>query len=212
MRVKTNWSEVSLKDYITISEISAIDMDEIEKHIKIISILSGESEETIESLNLSTIKDCILATNFINHIPVRKQPIKNLIIGGKCYRINTNIRSLKGSEYIDLTGYTKEPSEVTENLPKILSIFIQRVNWFGFKKGNHTLDDRRALAKLLPEALTMDVVFAMSGFFLKNWEALSKATLDYSILKMSKMEKNLRKKIIKAGFTNTGDGLQRSTA
>lgn len=211
MRIASKWSEVSLKQYMEIADINAIDMDELDKQIKILSVLSNTSEDKLCQMSVSDLKESIRVCQFIytehlaGHI---KQYIK---IGTKKFSINTDLKKITGGEYIDLTSFIKDKKQVTKNLPQIIAIFLHPVNWFGFKKndcyieGCQTLASRHNTSELIECKLMMDEVMTLSAFFLKSWKALTKATLDYSELQMKITAKKLSK-AIKQDLQSTGAG------
>jgi len=212
MRVPDKWSEVSLKQYIEITDVVAIDMDELDKQVKILSILTKLDEDTVTALAIPRLKEAIRACAFIYGKPELKPTEDFIKIGGKRFRINKMLNTLSGAEYIDMTSLVKDPKQITANLPKIIAIFLHPVNIFGFKKGKYydkgfqTLESRMATAKLIEDHLMMDKVMNLSGFFLRNWEALTKATLRYSDLQTMKARKNL-KKLLKGVSLSTGRGI-----
>jgi len=212
IKIKDNWSEVTLKEYQDISELNGIDMDEINRQIKIVSILSKFSEDEIEAFPLPTLKAAIRATDFLYTTP-EPMPLKNIWIKGKRYRVNLRLNELTGGEYIDLTGYTKDAKEITGNLHHLIALFLHPVNFFGFRKGKYykggsrPLNVRNEIAKSLPDNIKMDVVFRLSGFFLPNFQALLKATLDCSVTELLKTKKKLmRMKKQMKHSKSTGDG------
>lgn len=205
MKLPTSWGEVYLSQYIKISEISSVDMDEIDKQVKILSLLSGEDEETVLSLPLPKIKQCNSAISFIYSVPKTKGIKKVIKVGGKRFLINHNLSEITGGEYIDLSTYTKDATTVTPNLHYILSIFFHPINIFGMVKKEsyiknangklcQKLERRNKTAQLLKDNLTMDEVFSLSAFFLKSWERLTETTQDY-------LEKQALKIANKAGIT-----------
>ncbi len=171
MRIAEKWSEVSLKQYIEICDVSVIDMDVLDKQVKILSILSNTPENIICQMNLSDLKAAIRVCQFIYTKPLAGHIKQYMRIGNRKFEVNTNMKKIFGGEYIDLVELIKNKSDVTNNLPKIISIFFHPVNWFGFKskanytEGVQTLESRNKTAKLIEENLMMDDVFRLSGFF-----------------------------------------------
>lgn len=212
MRIATKWSDVSLKQYMEIADINAIDMDELDKQVKILSILSKTSEDVICQMNISNLKEAIRHCQFIYTKPLAGSIATYMRIKGKRYKVNKELNTLSGGEYIDLTSLIKEPKDITRNLPKIISIFFHPVNIFGYRKkecfenGNQTLASRNETSKLIEDNLMMDDVMNLSGFFLKNWEGLTKATLDYSELQTKKVRKKLNR-LAKEVLLSTGHGI-----
>ena len=203
MRIKNQWSEVSLKDYIEICDIIAIDMDELDKQVKILSILSGVSEDKLCQMSLPHLKEAIRHCQFIYSLPKDMPVRQSITIAGQRFIINTFLNEITGGEYIDMVSLTKDKELITKNLPQIIAIFLKPVNWFRrekkgcFENGTQTLESRNKTAKLIEENLMMDEVMRMSGFFLRSWTALTKATLDYSIVQNQKMTNQLLKEIKK---------------
>lgn len=181
MKLPNKWSEVSLKKYIQIVEVSAVDMNELDKHVKILSILSGESEDKILDLSLTEVKGFIRDISFIYTKPEGGTLKKCRKLGGNKFDINYNLKNITGGEYIDLTSYVKDPLKTTSNLPEIIAIFLKPVNLLGFPKRKcykneiQTSESREATAKLIYDHMMMDEVAGLSGFFLRNYEASMKA-------------------------------------
>jgi len=205
MKLPTEWSEVTLKQYQEVIELSTVDMDELDKQIKIISILSGEREDKISDLSIPTIKKCIKATSFIYAIPGKGRIRQSVKLAGKRYQINYYVNKLSGGEYIDLTGYLKDANNTNSNLHYIVSIFMHPLNWFGLidkkcytknAKGEYCqkLESRNKTAELVKD-MPMDVVFGMSGFFLNLWEHLIETTNHYLIKEVKKKNMEVLKKL-----------------
>ena len=217
MRIANKWSEVSQKQYIEIADINAIDMDVLDKQVKILSILSNTPEDVIIQLEIPTLMKAIRVCNFI-YTPPSAGHIKQYIkIGKRKFSVNTQVNKLVGGEYIDYTSMIKTQEELTRNLPKIIAIFLHPVNLFGFKNRKcyektvhntmvQTLESRNKTAKLIESNLMMDNVMMLSGFFLKSYEVLTQATLDYSVLQMKKTRAKLNK-LIKEDSESIGVGI-----
>lgn len=217
IKLPTSWGDVTLKKYIEITEFQAVDMDELDKSVKILSILSDKTEDEILDISLPDIKECIKRIQFIYTTPEEGKIKQKIKINGHRYFINLNVRSITGAEYIDFTSLLKEKDKITQNLTQILPIFLKPVNIFGFKKKKcyrindkneevQTLESRAFTSKLILDNLTMDIVFNLSGFFLRNYQALTKATLDCIIKENSKKRELILRKMKKEGFKNTGAG------
>lgn len=212
MRIANKWSEVSLKQYIEIADINAIDMDVLDKQVKILSILSKTPEDIICQMNLSDLKEAIRHCQFIYTPPLAGHIKQYIRIGKRKFNVNTNVKDITGGEYIDLTSLIKDQADLTRNLPRIISIFLHPVNMFGFKKKScykdkiQTLESRNATTKLIESNLMMDNVMMLSGFFLKSYNVLMQATLDYSVLEMKKTRAQLNK-LIKEDSKSIGVGI-----
>lgn len=211
MRIKTKWSEVTLKEYITIADITAIDMDVLDKQVKILSVLSNTPEDILCQLSLSDLKEAIRHCQFIYTKPLAGHIKQYIRIGKHKFSVNTNLKKITAAEYIDLTSLIKDKDEVTRNLPKVISIFLHPVNWFGFKKKScyennvQTIESRNKTAEIIEDKLMMSDVMMLSGFFLRSWNRLTKATIDFSESQTAKARKMLLK-VMSEDFKSTGVG------
>lgn len=212
IKIPTTWAEISLKQYIEIADIIAIDMDEIDKQIKIISILSKEPETKIMEMNLSALKEAIRITSFIYTKPKTKG-IKHVIrLGLQRFEINYDLKKINAGEYIDLTSMTKDKDLITQNLPMILAIFFHPINIIGQRKktcyvnGAQTLESRIKTSKLIEKHLMMDDVMQLSSFFLTVSVRLTEATIKI-IEKENKKVANQLNELIKKDLQSFGDGI-----
>ena len=206
MQIPKSWADVSLKQYIEISEVQEIDLDELDRNVKILSILSKCPEEKIWDLSLSEVKGYIRQIAFIYTTPQSKGIRQSIRIKGQRFRIETNLKELRGGEYIDLANLTKEKEEITGNLSQIIAIFLKPINFLGLKKKScyklndkgvyvQTLQSRALTAKHIEKHLSMDIVFELSAFFLKSGDALIQVGLNYSTAKLKQTAKELIKEI-----------------
>lgn len=197
IKLPDNWSEVSLNDYIEIVDIVNIDMDELDKQIKVVSILSKVNEDYLLKLSLTDIKKLIQHIAFIYTQPKGVKPPNTVTLKGVTYNVNYDLRTITGGEYIDLCEYTKEAKDVTRNLPNILAIFInpKAKECYEVVQGKkvQTNESRNNTAKLLLDGMNMQDVLAMSSFFLRSWEALTIATVSC----LEKQNKKIEKELIK---------------
>ena len=212
MRIPTEWSEVSLSQYIKIVEISAIDMDSLDRNVKYLSILTGEEESVFLNMSLPQVKEVVRHIKFIYTKPGGNKLRKSYKIKGTKYLVNYEINTLTGGEYIDLTEFTKDKLKITSNLPNIIAIFFKPTNIFGYKKGKRyskgvqTAESRISTAEDLMEGLTVEDMAGLSGFFLNCYVGLTKATADFIIKNTEKTVKKMKKEMKKRAFLNFGGG------
>lgn len=205
IKLPKSWNDITLKQFIEVCEINEVDMDYLDKEIAILAILANVEQIEIESLSIIEIKEASRSIRFIYSKPELKGIKQYIWLGFNKYKINNDVKSISGGEYIDLTSLTKEPKEINKNLPSILSIFLQPVNYVGFKKskcyknGIQTLESRNKTKKDIEKYLMMADVMQMSAFFLNNWNSLIKATQEYTILESKKTAKKINK-LVKRGF------------
>lgn len=203
MKVKLpdNWSEIRLKQYIEVVEVSQIDMDELDRNVKILSILSNQSEDTLLTLSLGDIKKLISHIAFIYSMPKTVGIPKTVTLNGSVFDINYMINTITGGEYIDLCEMVKDKKNITSNLPSIIALFLKPKESKYYEtilgKKVQTLESRNRSASLISEHMSMIDVMTLSGFFLKSLNALMEVTLAYSVKEQTKVAKQLKKEIQK---------------
>lgn len=212
IKVPTSWAEISLKQYIEVADVLAIDMDELDKQVKIVSILTKEPEATILEMNLTALKEAIRLTSFIYTKPKTKG-IKHVIrLGLQRFEINYDLKKINAGEYIDLTSMTKDKDLITQNLPMILAIFFHPINIIGRRKkncyvnGSQTLESRIKTSKLIEKHLMMDDVMQLSSFFLTVSVKLTEATIKTIEKSNKKIAKELNE-LISKDLQTFGDGI-----
>lgn len=213
--VPTSWSEVTLRQFIEISKVPELGFSDEDASLRVLSILTGVDDTDLMNLDISYLKKITLTASFVGkEVPKYKLPV-SIKIKGNRYEVNYSTNKLIAGEYIDLQDYIKKGAN--ENLNNIIAIYLKPVNFFRFRKRNcykknpngeyiQTLESRNKTAELILD-LTMDKIFPMSAFFLKNWENLINHTKVY-LAKQNKIAmKNLKAKLSKADLLKYMGGI-----
>jgi hypothetical protein len=205
--VPTSWSDVTLRQFIEITKVPSLGFSEEDASLRVLSILTGVDDSELINLDIRELKELTRRCAFVgDKTPTYKLPV-NIKIKGRKYEVNYATNKLIAGEYIDLQEYIKRGTN--NNLNHIIAIYLKPVNWFGFKKRKcykknkngdliQTLESRNETAELILD-LTMDKVFPMSAFFLKNWERLVNHTVAYLEKQTKQTEKKLRDELSKVG-------------
>ena len=187
VRVPTSWEDVTLRQFIELSKVPDMGFSKEDANLRILSILTGIDDSELYELPVGELAKINALVKFIESkdslFPV-KYKIK---IKDKRYKFEWKTNLLTSGEYIDIQEYLKSKND---NLHKILAIYLKPINIFGFRikskykkniygKYIQTLESREETAQFLLDNITMDKVFAMSGFFLQTWGVLMKATQAY---------------------------------
>jgi len=205
----TSWKEVTLNQFIELSKVSGLGFDDLDATCRMLSILTGVDEEEFLKVSISDVKKMFAAIKFIDNKSYEKPTQFNYKIKGKKYKFEWDASELLAGEYIDMQNYIA--GGVSENMHKIMAIYLKPVNYFGFKtKENYkknkegkyiqTLDSRKDSAEVFKDNMTMDVVFSCNGFFLNRWKKLILATHQSLGVSSNKAVKKLEKVMKKEGL------------
>jgi hypothetical protein len=124
LKIKTGWSEVTLEDFLMIKSILLDDnLDQFEKEVRILCLLSGVEEDYFNDYTLQEIKTVFASIAWINEEP--KGDIQDIyIIAGKKYRLIKTIKDLKANQFIDLNNLISDKDEILNNLHSICAVLL----------------------------------------------------------------------------------------
>lgn len=122
-----SWNEVpiSVSDDIG-SVITNEDLGELDKEIKLLSILTGVDEETFWAMNINDLPEYTskLSWLFKFNFP-KNNPGKSLTIGDKKFRITSDLQDFCVSQYIDFQNLIHEWIEGDKSVYcNILAVFL----------------------------------------------------------------------------------------
>ena len=209
INIPTSWSEVTVRQFIELSKVPELGFDEVDTQFKILSILTGVEDDVFINMELPELKKAIKITTFTKSQPANSKIRQYVKIKGVKYSIQYEANKLLAGEYIDLQNYIK--GGVNNNLHNVIAVYLKPVNFFGFRKIGcyeknskrkwiQTLESRNETAEAILDGLTMDLVFAMSGFFLRLYQRLILRTQLYLEVQNHKAMKSLKKELAKAGL------------
>lgn len=199
----TKFNEVVMEDYMDIMRLDE-ELKPLEKYIRILSILTGLSEEDIKNINIDQINA------ISNHIQFlfkseSKLLIEQIKIDGKWYGFNKNLNSeeTKFGEYIDLEEFSK-PENIKNKLHFLMAMLYrpikQRKKPSNFENliKNYIYDRKEASKKYKIEDYMTKTVLDRAELFKKHMkmDVVLGAMFFFSILKMIYME-NLKKSLNK---------------
>jgi len=197
-----NWNDVTIRQYQNLCrEIEETYPDEVSRSIGLLSSLTGKLISHFEELPLPELKKQIKSIGFIQDKPEKVKVKSKLKVGKKVFQFQLDMNSISASQYIDLTELVKDNKKINDNLHLILAVMSIEVNWFGKDKKTE-IKDR---ANYLLHNMTMLNVFALSGFFLNNYQRLTKAINVYLDLEMKKTRKQMSE-VIDQALSVIGDG------
>lgn len=203
IKIKTSWSDVTIQDYMDIVNImSSTVLQDVDKFVNVISILSGEDTETISEIPIPVYNQLLNKIDFINEqvVPNKKfRPLMNL--NGLDYFINLEIGKMKTWQYIDIiTLSSDESAELMDNLHKILARFIYPVrvkkNILGVRKQEPiTGFEVEDVEDIILKHMKITDALAVFDFFLNSFMRIIDHTKTSLMLEMKKMR--LRMKVLK---------------
>lgn len=198
------WKDISIRQYQNLCrELTEKYEDELERSIGLLSALTSKpTSHYLDEMPIGELKKQIYGIAFLSK-PVPKLKLRSKIkIAGRRFRFNLNMRSINAGGYIDLTELVKDKEKINDNLQTVLAVMCKEVNFWGRDKKTSTLD----IAMFLHDNMKMPYVISYSGFFLRNYQKLTKGTLAYLEREQKRITKTANK-LINQSLSDIGAGI-----
>lgn len=202
--------------YLDIVDVSRLDMDELDKQVRILSMLAGTTEAAILALPVPTYKEYVAAAAFLGQ-PCKEGRIASSYKLGEFSLVpTTDIAKLTAAQYIDFQTLSREGESKTVEL---CSVFLVPKGC-RYNDGYDIADVQRAIR----ENLTVQDVISLAAFFLTKYVASIVSSLTYCNRTIRRLKDPKAKAEIQARMTDAqaqldrlrsmsaGDGLRTSTS
>jgi hypothetical protein len=149
-----------------------------------LSVITGLTEHQIDSLSIQTLKELRKNLEFLNE-PIVGKPVNYIIVNGKRYRINYDIKNMPAARYIESKVFSKD---TLGNLHKIAASMVvpQKKTWFGkWVDEKYDASKHEDYAADMQEANFIHVYHSLVFFYqvYRNWIEVSR---DYMKVEMMK--------------------------
>jgi len=112
------WNDLTLWQYQQIMPILQNpdkDWTELDKEVKLLTIVTGLTEHQIDSLGIKDLKELRKDLEFLDE-PIEGKPVNYIKANGKHYRINYDVKNMPFARYIESKVFSKD---TVANLHKI---------------------------------------------------------------------------------------------
>jgi len=172
------WNELTLWQYQQLMPILTTpnkDWTELDKEVKLLTIVTGLTEYQIDSLSIEDLKELRKELAFLDE-PIEGKPVDYIKTNGKQYRINYDIKNMPAARYIESKVFSKD---TLGNLHKIAASMVipQKKNWFGkWVDDKYDASKHEQYAADMQEANFIHVYHSLVFFYqvYKNWIEVSR--------------------------------------
>ena len=174
MDIIDNYNKLTLGKYIEIQEISRNEsLEDIDKQVQILSILTGEAEEEILHLPIVEYKELVARSAFLNPETINVHPVaKRYLVGGFELIPVRDFRKIETCQYIDFQTYAPD---MDKYLVEFLSVILVPKG-HRYNEGYDILEVQRAIR----EEMSVADGISIAGFFLTWCRKSIKDSLNYS--------------------------------
>ena len=191
MDIIDNYNKLTLGKYIEIQEISRNEsLEDIDKQVQILSILTGEAEEEILHLPIVEYKELVARSGFLNPETINVHPVaKRYLVGGFELIPVRDFRKIETCQYIDFQTYAPD---MDKYLVEFLSVILVPKG-HRYNEGYDILEVQRAIR----EEMSVADGISIAGFFLTWCRKSIKDSLNYSRrMAMGIKDKSKREEIL----------------
>ena len=174
MDIIDNYNKLTLGKYIEIQEISRNEsLEDIDKQVQILSILTGEAEEEILHLPIAEYKELVARSAFLNPETINVHPVAKRYLVGDFELIPVrDFRKIETCQYIDFQTYAPD---MDKYLVEFLSVILVPKG-HRYNEGYDILEVQRAIR----EEMSVADGISIAGFFLTWCRKSIQDSLNYS--------------------------------
>jgi hypothetical protein len=179
------WNNLTLWQYQQIMPIITNpekDWTELDKEVKLLCIVTGLTEYQIDSLAIEDLKELRKELVFLDE-PIEGKPVDFIVINGRRYRMNYDIKNMPAARYIESKVFSKD---TLANLHKIAASMVipQKKTWFGkWVDDKYDASKHEEYSQDMQEANFIHIYHSLVFFYqvYRNWIEVSR---DYMIQEM----------------------------
>lgn len=180
------WNELTLWQYQQIMPILTNpdkDWTELDKEVKLLCIITGMTEQQIDSLSIEDLKELRKELAFLDE-PIEGKPVDFIVVNGRRYRMNYDIKNMPAARYIESKVFSKD---TVANLHKIAASMVipQKQNWLRkWVDDKYDASKHEQYASDMSEANFIHIYHSLVFFYqvYRNWIEVSR---DYMIQEMT---------------------------
>lgn len=174
MDIIDSYNQLPLGKYMEIQEVSRNEsLEDIDKQVQILSILTGVAEEEILHLPLPEYKELVTKSGFLAPENINYHPVAKKYILGKFELIPCrDFRKIETCQYIDFQTYAPD---LDKYLVEFLSVILVPKG-HRYNEGYDILEVQQAIR----EEMSVSDGVSLAGFFLTWCKKSIKDSLNYS--------------------------------
>lgn len=169
----TNYKSLPLGKYLDICQVCKDEsLEEIDRQVKILSILSDMPEEEILHLPIPKYKEMVAQSRFLEDVDKSRHKAARLYIVGDWQLVPTlDYRKMETAQYVDFQTFAPM---VETHMAELLSCLLVPVGC-RYNEGYDILEVQQALK----DNLSVTDALSLSAFFLTKYRGLIKDSLNY---------------------------------
>ena len=203
-----NYNQLTIKQFLKIKLISELEQDPLHRKVLILSEISGQSVDDIESMPIGDMIEALKGLDKIENLQTDEKIKLKFKVGGRKFIVKWKEQELTSEQFIDVSHFCKDPDKILSNIHNILASVCVERNWYGKELG-YKGDKHKEIADLFYNEMKIATAYPIMLFFCKYYEELQRNILTFLESEASKAMKNTKELMEKfTDLERSGDGLQ----
>jgi len=197
-----NWNQITVRQYQEMLPIIENEsFTDLDKLVKVICVLTGKSEDEVDSWSLEKINEY----KHLFEFDFKKEAKRRIKVNGKYYRLNWQIEKLPAARYIEAKTYTGDG--MFKNLHRLMASCVipqKKILFFYFDKKYNAADHEKYATDLLDAPFPF--VYNACVFFCSVLMGSIKNILSYSGSELQQMMNSQELNLLNKSLQSITDG------
>lgn len=203
-----NYNQLTIKQFLKIKLISELEQDPLHRKVLILSEISGQSVDDIESMPIGDMIEALKGLDKIENLQTDEKIKLKFKVGGRKFIVKWKEQELTSEQFIDVSHFCKDPDKILSNIHNILASVCVERNWYGKELG-YKGDKHKEIADLFYNEMKIATAYPIMLFFCKYYEELQRNILTFLESEANQAMKNTKELMEKfKDLEKSGDGLQ----
>jgi hypothetical protein len=152
--------------------------DPIDRNVRLLAEITDRTVDEIESLPLGELKEQLKQLASIETIDTNQKLKLKFKIKGKRFEVIWKAQELTAAQYIDVTHFAKDSTQVIYNIHNMLAAISVERTWYG-KRKKYDGAKHKKISELFYNHMTIEQAYPIMLFFCKFYEELANNILTY---------------------------------
>lgn len=174
----SNYTNLTIKQFLNCKRISDTVQDPIDRNVRLLAEITDRTVDEIESLPLGELKEQLKQLASIETIDSNQKLKLKFKIKGKRFEVVWKAQELTAAQYIDVTHFAKDSTQVIYNIHNMLAAISVERTWYG-KRKKYDGAKHKEISELFYNHMTIEQAYPIMLFFCRFYEELASNILTY---------------------------------
>lgn len=130
----SNYNQLTIKQFLKCKTIADLEDDPIDRSVKMLAEITGQTVEEIEQLPLGELKSRLEEFSDIGTLPPDQKLKLKFRVGGKRFICVWRAQDLTAAQFFDVSHFCKDQSQILSNIHNILAAICVPMDMWGNRK------------------------------------------------------------------------------